>query len=46
MKRGVLVEVGAEDGPGGVVGGPETEGCGCAVGALLNDGLGGLEPLG
>lgn len=40
------MEVGAEDGPGGVVGGPETEGCGCAVGALLNDGLGGLEPLG
>lgn len=40
------MEVRAEDGSGSVVGGPETEGCGCAVGALLDDGLVGLEPLG
>jgi hypothetical protein len=46
LTRVVLVEVGAENGSGCVVGGAEAEGGGGAVGALLDDGLVGLEPLG
>lgn len=40
------MEVGAEDGSRGIVGRAQTKGCGSAVGALLDDGLVGLEPLG